>query len=717
MSTSSFSDPEIRARLEKAQGLLDTDPTKAFAQLVPDDVIGDDESEVFSLDEWPMDPYLGVSYKVRADVYRFLLAHHVKAFGTIAIQKGFKTSWCLALYEIEPPTHDKAKSTARSVKRAPFSRTSERLYGLLLAAFPDDPVVSGCWVGHLEEHGKHEQLIDEVDRLVKGSVGSETIGKLLTSQVGAFLARNRPGDYRLSDLERALQALLAIEREKQWADEHDWMMEAVLSNLLPEELTVGRGEATNLVGDGWRGVQRAGKWLGKVFGGRESAIPRDEAVLKSCPQLLTPLAVEEILKADSHLSHEFSKNQGRMDAPEAAAIGATLGISGAWILSRIDPTVLNAMTFASAGHPESFWRLKEIAEQIQSAEGLSHLGHVSRLQGYVAEQSVMLHLVREGHQVEPARSPTEQGWDLRVDGHPVQVKNTLNPEHIREHLEANPDIPVIVNAEMADKFADSPNVWVDHALRHEDVLETTNETLNAMDNFGGLDDLVGIPIITIGFSMYRNFDDFNDARIDLETYAKRVGIDAAFRTAGSGAGALALGAIGSVVGPVGTVVGAAIGGVLGNLAGSTGSDAVNHDSLCDARDTVVRELSSFAVWFHEELLPARLEAERARYDFLEDWMRRASSRGKLPRTTAAFVAAGQEMLTRTESLNSWIDSRVTGGEHARTHAGWGALSQAGNFFHPELRTRLAIVEKSLAAYCDIQGAKGTGPATEPAPAS
>ncbi len=148
-----------------------------------------------------------------------------------------------------------------------------------------------------------------------------------------------------------------------------------------------------------------------------------------------------------------------------------------WSWGQIDSTVLDAITFSRAGHPESWLQYKEIAEIINTKSESA----IYQLGGYVAEQEAALHLAASGHEVLLADVPNQEGWDFLVDGIPVQVKNTLDVSYVNEALEAHPDIPVIVPKELADNFIDHDMVFADWSLSHSEIFEQTTQTV---EHFG-----------------------------------------------------------------------------------------------------------------------------------------------------------------------------------------------------------------------------------------
>ncbi|MFX6540423.1 glycine zipper family protein, partial [Acinetobacter baumannii] len=113
-----------------------------------------------------------------------------------------------------------------------------------------------------------------------------------------------------------------------------------------------------------------------------------------------------------------------------------------WDYAHIDPSVLDALSFASKGNPENLNTLQDI-----SANTLDSAGAVTRLTGYVAEQQVALNLQQQGHTVEFPDSANQAGYDLIVDGTPMQVKCSMDADYVLSHFDKYPDIPVIVNSE------------------------------------------------------------------------------------------------------------------------------------------------------------------------------------------------------------------------------------------------------------------------------
>lgn len=709
-----FSSAEIEQKLNRARRLQSQSrPWSAFAELVPGvempepgapDFVADQASKrhLKALGDWPCDSYLDADEVFQARVLRFLLKHH-DALGSLAGRKGWLMDWYRTLFTLAPPDSREAELAAKNVGSLRYSERTEQVFRLLFSEHQFNGEVAKAWLRHLWAAGRQTQIIKDATALADCQNDPSARREVLTWLAKAYLNRGLQTSHNDLDSEMAVGVLHRIWNAGLWVDEeHVELFDCAIDQATPQELKEGRGEATNIVGDAWRGMKRASKSLGKWFGGRDATIPYNQAVLDSCPRLLPPLQVEEYLDTNVRIKSDFRdifQKAGELEAPMVVGV---LGAGGLWTLSQIDHTVLEAITFSGAEAPSTFQQRQSIAESIQNTEGAAHAGHINRLQGYVAEQQVALDFAREGHDVRFPETPNQEGWDLIIDGTHVQVKNTLNANYVQEHLDAYPDIPVVVNTEMAEYFEGNDMVWVDAGLVHADVVSTTNESLEALDEFGGLDDLTSIPLVSVAFAAIRNFGDFDSGRIEASTYAKRVGVDVGFRTAGGGVGSIIGGAVGTVIGPVGTVIGTAIGGFIGNIAGGTGSDAVNRKELCDGRDRVVGELSDFAHWFSEKLLPPRIRELKTRSEWMEAWSRQTQKEGKLSPYTTLIYLASQEALQRANGLQTWMSKRVDGDDFARGHAGWAALDQASSFFHRDLRARVERIRVELSRYADVQ---------------
>jgi hypothetical protein len=660
---------------------------------------------------WPTYLYRDLPGSIRVEILDWLVANaqHISA---LEVSNGWWEQWQLARLAEPPLDPNRVLAAARVAARRPYSVDSRRLFEhlRLVTATPE---VTLCWLEHLRRAGRWDDLVAEAGACLSAiAAGSAVRGEVYLRLVEGLLGRGNPARHGRSDAEVAFHVLQAAAREGVWSAAHERELHRTVESLLPAELTEGRGRNTSLPGEVCRSVLRIGGLAGIRLGGRDAALPRSEDVIGSAPRLLCPGKVEGYLDGSPRLGRDFRASTALVVGEwEAAVTGGTVSLGAVWTLSRIDGTVLDALSFSSSGQPDSFWTLREVA-----GDTIDRAGAVTRLQGYVAEQQVALDLAREGHQVEFPAGPGQAGWDLLVDGQPVQVKCTLDADAVMEHFDRYPNIPVVVNAELADQLGEHPLVFVDYDMSHADVVHSTGDSLDAITDFADADDLLPIPLTAIAFASLRNYRELRTGRTDGWGFARRTGIDAALRTAGGGAGSTIGGLVGSLLGPVGAIVGLGIGGFLGSVAGGRGADAVNRASLCDARDRAVAELGDFATWFRAEALARRIGHLKRHRTAVATWASRASAGDWAPTVVPTIFAVAVEEESRAEALDAWLSERLRGDDFARANAGWVALREVGVFIHPELKTRLARVKGALDSYSDLANPSAAHGARELAPA-
>lgn len=457
----------------------------------------------------------------------------------------------------------------------------------------------------------------------------------------------------------------------------------------------GRGEPTNILGDIGRGLRSFGKGIGTALGGRQSDIPYSQAIIDSVPKMLDLGVVNDELNKSVGIEQELSElllksEQNNVDW----AMGLSVSASMLWTYSQIDSSVLNALTFASAGNPSNFFELQSIA-----LDTLDKVGAVTRLSGYVAEQQTALELTKMGQVVEFPDSPTQAGYDLLVNGEPFQVKNSLDVDYIQSHLDNYSDIPVLVNKELADSFAGNPMVIPVEGVSFYEVQRITHQSLEASSEFGTATDLLPVPVLSLAFALYRNFGAFNHGVIDGTEYWENVGVDTLASAGGATIGATLGGTIGTVVAfglPIGTVIGAGLGGVIGGMAGSTGADAINREKLCDQRDVVVKKLIDFANWFYTTLLKDRGDFVKNKLEELQEFAKNSELSSTISST---FFAYQLENYNRLSNIYKWFDETLKGGnELHKVNAGWVALGLSSQFVSAKLNQKVVEINHELEKY-------------------
>lgn len=138
----------------------------------------------------------------------------------------------------------------------------------------------------------------------------------------------------------------------------------------------------------------------------------------------------------------------------SVAFGMTAG-EMIWHAAAIDHNVMMAADFS---------RSEDLGDPMTFACRASDFlipGASWSLRGYTAERLVMDQLIADGHDVRLAEASNTPGLDLIVDGQPVQVKCGKALSNLTEHFEKHPDLPVIANAALAEKAAQSDTPWAD----------------------------------------------------------------------------------------------------------------------------------------------------------------------------------------------------------------------------------------------------------------
>lgn len=513
----------------------------------------------------------------------------------------------------------------------------------------------------------------------------------------SLINRNSQYSSSISDSEFALNILLVLATKNFWNQEFEDLLVKVKDQTLLEPLKFGREKEKSRLMEFGRNIDFLGRKIGKAIGGRESSIPYSKDIISSAPILLTPLDIEKTLADSTRLNDSLLKLL-KSRLPDHEVIISSLGISMAmfWTYSQIDASVLDAITFASKGSPSSFDDLQNVGK-----ETLQSTGAITRLEGYVAEQQVALNLVRQGHIVEMPDSASQAGWDLLVDGSAVQVKCSMDSHYVLSHFEKYPDVPIIVNKELSGDLGNHPMVIIDPSLSHVNIEKATNDSLQNLENFNSLHDVMTIPLLSIAFAMNRNYPQYSSKKIDIQKYSKNVGKEVAIRTASSVSGKFIGGVIGGIGGPIGIIIGSGLGAFIGGIAGGTGADALIRQNLCEQRDLIVYKLIDFAKWFNSEVLKPRIEQLKEKEKILSkkisEYLGSQDNFSEEP-IYPNFIAIQSENVQRTEALENWITKCLSESEFYQVQAGWVALRESGKFFHVEMKNKINIINNALAEY-------------------
>jgi hypothetical protein len=238
---------------------------------------------------------------------------------------------------------------------------------------------------------------------------------------------------------------------------------------------------------------------------------------------------------------------------------------------RINPLVVRGIDFA---YKEQFSNLFEFScfagEKVRHGM-LSNSESMDRLKGYVAERFAAWDLQAKGHEISWPSNSNNPGWDILVDGKPFQVKCVTDPSEVWTHLRRYPNIPVLVNSEMAEQFGGVDNVHIMPTLSERKVISATRDTLS---HGAGLTRFE-IPWITLMVMSGTAIKNMIFRRTDLTAAFATTFIDTTSRTFMGYVGRQACSCAGSFLfGPAGWVIGQQLGQVAGARYGKPVADSI-----------------------------------------------------------------------------------------------------------------------------------------------
>ncbi|WP_411837302.1 hypothetical protein [Paracoccus sp. ME4] len=149
---------------------------------------------------------------------------------------------------------------------------------------------------------------------------------------------------------------------------------------------------------------------------------------------------------------QIAGEQGAERQDTALVAGLTAG-DMLYHVAAVDPAVLAAADFSRVAEFETALDLTVHVASFASR----HMR--DGLRGYSAEQLVMAQLIEEGHDVILPESSTMPGYDLIVDGVPVQVKCGTSISLLHEHFAKYPNIPVIADNALATRAQALDEPW------------------------------------------------------------------------------------------------------------------------------------------------------------------------------------------------------------------------------------------------------------------
>ena len=318
---------------------------------------------------------------------------------------------------------------------------------------------------------------------------------------------------------------------------------------------------------------------------------------------------------ESSKSFNFDTSSNKWVGAEAAAL------YGAGIYEKfqsIDAHVYQTMSNLSGIHIDN---LSDLSQRFQTNWNYDFwkesISGVSKLKGHLAESYAAEHLEQAGHQVVWPEASNQQGWDLLVDGHEVNVKLVANVGSLAKHFHDYPDIAVVVPADLdlgnlADNafhfdpansihgaladFLSSPDshkIIVDQALSAAAIKDQAIDAADfALGGTGVVD--AHVPWFTVATAGWREASLLYSGKTDFVAAGKNFAADVVGRGGGAfvgGKGGAVVGAgIGSVFPGPGTAIGAAagvlIGGFGGAILGGMGGKKIKGLDLENAEESV-----------------------------------------------------------------------------------------------------------------------------------
>ncbi len=441
------------------------------------------------------------------------------------------------------------------------------------------------------------------------------------------------------------------------------------------------------------GMQRINYNTSHNFFGGNAELPYYTDLVKSAPLLISSEEFKQYFKSNYHLTERLNyilKDQSKIeDSLLQAGIISTFSL---WNYSQIQPEVLHALGFSSAGQPTNFFDLRDKASTLSD-------GALIRLSGYVAEQQVAEHLKAQGHHVVFPETSNQMGYDLLVDGYPMQVKCTTSESYIQQHLNSHPDIPIIINSEMAEYFKDHPNVIIDYDLSHDTVQTVLVDSVEHLDQFGSIQESALSLFLALFVSSKHHYYLYEHGGYDAKDAALHIIVETSAKVSGVLAGKTIGFWVGAAAGPIGAIVGATAGSFLGNVYASAQADQLLKSHVVAQAKKVSHQLIDFAKFFIKEILPIRhklYEKDLKAYYIPALTLEQSNKDEEI--ILLHFQFLHEQKLHQFKKFESYLKKLLNQSFAHQVQAGWICLENANQFYHPKLKNYLKILNIELEVY-------------------
>lgn len=390
-------------------------------------------------------------------------------------------------------------------------------------------------------------------------------------------------------------------------------------------------------------------------------------------------------------------------APDRFVVGGTAAYAtgeALFHLNRIDGSVLDAVdAIYQPGVENSFTEIVGHLRDTGGASDAAWSGVVSAYKGRLGEDYMAEYLDAAGHHVEMATSTNQEGWDAVVDGQLVNFKAGLGPDHIQEHLERFPEIPVITVAEQSTTFADNEMVTCLDSVSGEEIADATENALSSVveaTDFG-----LDIPFVTLALSAARNYKPLLSGYSDLSTATIHTVTDTAGIGIGGAAGAKTGALIGAIVGPLGMFAGTIVGGLIGAMSGGAIAQVIKEKSLAQAEAEYKERVLDYEKRYTTALEGKALSLEKTAQSYERDFSLRRffwplPSDVLRDELKAAYLNWASDCRIYAAELTQQMNAKK-GKKHPFEGLGIDPkqIGPEEPVYHPKVQRSLALVHKGL----------------------
>ena len=328
-------------------------------------------------------------------------------------------------------------------------------------------------------------------------------------------------------------------------------------------------------------------------------------------------------EVNSAADQGHADSMNRLASVSKSQRGSGLGIAGAEAATfygfglyekfqQVDDHVYEAMSRLAGENIATIADLNaSLGEYKHDIFGEISNGVLSKWKGHLAEVYAAEHFSANGHEIIWPDDSNQEGYDLFLDGHAVNVKLVSDASSLYGHFNRFPEIPVVVPSDVDlggvadDAFQLEVGTGIDQQLeiflnsnmshkviidREMSIADITDQANDAADvAVGGANVAEAhFPWITAATATWREGRLLYEHNTDLKSAGKNLTADIVGKGGGAAAGAKAGDALGTIISPVvGTAIGVIVGGVFGAIAGGIASNTYKRKDLEVAIERVI----------------------------------------------------------------------------------------------------------------------------------